>query len=765
MRIAAIAFLGGILLVQALPVLPSLGWALLLLPAAMLALWQPRALVLVFFIAGAIWVTWRADLILQQQLPVALEGRDLIIEGHIAELPRTTEYGSRFSFDVTQAQLDGSAVVVPPRILLSVDQHVQPRAGDRWRFTVRLKRPHGLQNPGGLDYEGYLFRNGLRATGYVRAEPAPEYLAEGGGWYRIDRWRQQLGERMRALMPEGAYAGLIVALANGDSSGLREAQWDTFRRTGTLHLVAISGMHISLIAGLVYWLTRFLWSLPGYTVLRMPAPLVGAIGGLIAASLYAALAGFVIPTQRALVMLAVAMGAVLLRRRVAPSQLLAVALLAVLLLDPLAVMAPGFWLSYAAVALIIYVMHGEPGRLRIWRKWGYLQWAIAVGMLPLMLWLFQQFSLVAPLANLLAVPVFDLLVVPMTLLGVLCIGIGADAIAAMLFSAGGALLHGLWYALDFLAALNYAQWMQHRPPAWTLLLGLIGIVWLLAPRGWPGRFVGVVWLLPMFVVRPPAPGPGDVWFTLLDVGQGLAAVVRTESHVLVYDTGARWSPRSDAGRAVVLPYLRAHGVAHIDTLLVSHGDNDHAGGAASVLRGLPVGRVLTGADNVAGEPCRAGQQWHWDQVEFKVLGPAQSQAGKLNDRSCVLRVRSANGTILLPGDIEKTAERHLLERERHYLAADILVAPHHGSRTSSSPDFLAAVQPRYVAFPVGYRNRYRHPHPSILERYRAHQSRLHFSPSSGAIEFRLTGGGISVAAYRDTHRRYWFTQPSAEQLP
>ena len=758
MRAAAIAFLGGILVVQQLAALPSLFSALALIPAVALAFWHPRWLVVVFFVAGFIWVGFRAELILHQRLVPELEGRDIVVEGVVAGLPQPTQYGTRFAFDVKQARLDGVPVFVPGRIRLSAGRDLRAQAGDRWRLTVRLKRPHGLQNPGGFDYEAYLFRERLRATGYVRSEPLPARLGEGGGLYRIHRLRQQLGSRMRALMPENAYAGLIVALANGDQGGVTDEQWETLNRTGTLHLVAISGLHISLIAGLTFWLVRFLWALPGTPTLWLPAPLAGALGGFGAACVYAALAGFVIPTQRALIMLAVAMGAVLVRRRPAPSQTLAAALLVVLLYDPFAVMAPGFWLSFLAVAVIIYVVYAERGGRTLWRKWGQLQWAIAVGMLPLMLWLFQRTSLVAPAANLLAVPVFELAVVPVTLAGALGAGLGLDGLAAWLFQAGGALLGWLWRALAFLASFEYAQWVQHRPPAWTLLCGLLGAALLLAPRGWPARTIGGVWLLPIFLVHPAVPGPGEVWFTLLDVGQGLAAVVRTETRVLVYDTGARWSARADAGRSVVIPYLRTNGITRIDTLLVSHGDNDHAGGAASVVRALPVGRVLSGAPDVAGEPCRAGQRWRWDGVEFALLGPP-GPPGDSNDASCVLHVRGPYGAILLPGDIEATAEHSLVQRAGERLRADILIAPHHGSRTSSSAEFLDAVRPRHVAFPVGYRNRYRHPHALVVERYRTRGVQLHDSPSGGALEFRLRADGIDLSAYRARARRYWFAQP------
>lgn len=760
MRVAAIAFLGGVMVVQQLATLPSLGvWIVALICAIGLALWHPRWLILAFFLGGFVWAVFRADFILQQELPAALEGRDVTIQGVVADLPQPTDYGTRFVFDIEHAESEGMLVQLPSRVRLSTHS-LNVRAGEQWRLTVRLRRPHGLQNPGGFDYEAYLFRERLRATGYVRDEASAERLGVASGFYAINRARQELGERMRSLMSERRQGGLIVALANGDSAGVTDNQWETLRATGTLHLVAISGLHITLIAGVVYWLVRFLWALPGITVLWLPAPLAGAIAGLFAATAYAALAGFVIPTQRALVMLAVAMGAVLLRRRFAPSLLLAVALLLVLLHDPFAVMAPGFWLSYGAVGVIIYVMYGDVRQLSLWRKWGYLQWAIAVGMLPLMLWLFQRVSLAAPIANLLAVPMFDLFVVPLTLIGAAATTVGADLVAGWLFAGGDWLLGLLWHPLEYLASIKQSQWIQHRPPAWTLFCGLIGVALLLAPRGWPGRLIGVVWLLPMVLVRPPAPQTGEVWFTVLDVGQGLAAVVRTESHVLVYDTGSRWSARSDAGRNVVVPYLRTKGLYNIDTLVVSHGDNDHAGGAASIIASMPIGRILSGSENLPGDACRAGAAWQWDGVQFTVLGPREAQR-KPNNASCVLQVRSPHGAVLLPADIEKGAEHDLVVWKGAALAADILVAPHHGSRSSSSAEFLEAVRPRHVAFPVGYRNRYRHPHPLVVERYLASGTRLHDSPSSGALEFRLHASGIDVSAYRDAHRRYWFARASA----
>lgn len=746
------------MLVQQLAALPSLWWALLLPPLLWLARRRPLWFIPVFFVAGVVWTSLRAGWILQDSLAPELEGRDLLVEGRVDDIPKPTGFGQRFELEVTSAGLDGAPVRVPRRILLNSRGHdFQPRAGETWRLLVRLKRPHGYQNPGGFDYEAHLFRDRIRAKGYVRDDIAPQRLDPEPAWHDIDRWRQDLGDRIHARLPDSEHAGIIVALANGDGRGLAEEQWQVLRRTGTLHLVAISGLHISLIAGVVFFIARWLWALPGVTVLRLPAPQFGAVCALLAAAFYAALAGFVVPTQRALIMLGVAMAGVLLRRRFPPSQLLAVAGLAVLVYDPLSVMAAGFWLSFAAVAVILFFMHGDRLHMPLAWKWGYIQWAIALGMLPLMLAMFQQLSLVAPLANMLAVPVFDLLLVPLTLLGAALLGVAPD-VAGFLFGFAAWLLHWLWEALTWLAEPSFSQWTQPAPAGWALIGGVVGVLLLLAPRGWPARWVGVVWLLPLFLVRPPLPAAGEVWFTLLDVGQGLSAVVRTREHTLLFDVGPRFGD-FDTGKAVVEPYLRATGVRRLDALIVSHGDIDHVGGAESVLRALPVQTVLSSVPEKLpqAQPCRAGQTWSWDGVEFAMLGPDDAaETRRRNDASCVLQVRSRHGNILLPADIEARTEKRLVQQWGGRLRSEILVAPHHGSKTSSTPAFIEAVAPRHVLFPVGYRNRYRHAHPDVVRRYAEHGAVLHHSPATGALEFRLGAGGLDAAAYRTRQRRYWY---------
>ncbi|MFQ6023494.1 MAG: DNA internalization-related competence protein ComEC/Rec2 [Acidiferrobacterales bacterium] len=759
MRICSIAFLLGILFVQQLSELPSLWWGVLVVPLGWLSLQRPHWSPALIFVAGIFWVTLRAGWILGDALPVEVEGRDLELEGYIADIAQKTDRGVRFEFDVTRASHDGRVVKIPRKVLLnSYDQGRDFSVGERWRFVARLKRPHGFQNPGGFDYEGFLFRKRIRATGYIRETPPRTLLSGHSLAYGVDRLRERLGDRIRELLSQNAFAGMIVALANGNRRGITNTQWNTLRRTGTNHLMAISGLHIGLVGGFVFLLVRWLWALPGTTVLRWPAPKAAAVAAMLVAVVYAALAGFSVPTQRAMIMLGVAMGAVLLQRRSAPTYLLAIALFLVLLHDPLAVMGAGFWLSFAAVTVIILFIHGRSGTRRTWRRLGYLQWGIALGLLPVMLVFFQQVSLVGPLANMVAVPVFALLVVPLTLAGAVSLTLFPNAIAELVFQLAVWPLEMLWIVLEYLAGFAHSLWVQHSPVAWALMCGMTGAAIMLAPAGWPARWLGVLWLLPTFVVRPPVPATGELWLTLLDVGQGLAVVVRTREHTLVYDTGARFSSRFDAGRAVVVPYLRSQGIERIDTLIISHGDNDHIGGAPSVVEALPVDRVLSSVPErlANARRCQRGQTWQWDGVDFAILNPPDAHSFEGNNACCVLMVGSHYGRILLPGDIEAKAETALLERERSQLAADVLVVPHHGSRTSSTEPFVEAVKPRLALFPVGYRNRFRHPHPRVKARYLQQGAWVYTSAAHGAIELRLGGDGIETSIYRKDNKRYWF---------
>jgi len=774
MRLGAVAFLCGVLLFQQLVELPQLStiqttlWLALLLLAVTVTLFIRQLRPLLFLLAGFHWALLHAVLILSSALPTTLEKQDVVIQGSIASLPQQQGRKWRFLFDIETLKHDGIIVVEAPRHVRLNWYGRAPalNVGGRWQLTVRLKRPHGFMNPGGFDYEGWLFQQGIRATGYVRTSEENRRLSSGLTHYPVQRVRQSLADAITSHLEQPEFSGIVMALAIGERQAISQTQWDILRKTGTIHLVAISGLHIGLVAGMVFFVVQSLWPRLASVALRWPAPRVAAIAGFCAALLYAALAGFTIPTQRALVMVAVVMLMLFLQRQRRFSDTVSLALLTVLVIDPFVVMSAGFWLSFSAVAAIIFAMSGRLNRRDLWWRWGRVHLVVAIALLPLLLMTFQQVPLLSPLANFIAVPWVSLCVVPLVLLGTSLI-LWLPEVGAWLLNTASIALSWLWPFLELLAAQKVALWQQHPPVVWTLFPALIGILLLLAPRGIPGRWLGVIWCLPLLLVTPPRPADGEWWFTLLDVGQGLAAVVQTQNHTLVYDTGPRFSNNFDTGSAVVVPFLNQAGVNGIDMLVIGHGDNDHMGGAHSVTTLMDVKQVLTSVPKKISwrkyaQHCIAGQQWQWDGVIFEILHPSSNGfAG--NDASCVLTVRSlaqASGvaaSLLLTGDIEAAAERALVKESTDKLHAKVVVAPHHGSKSSSGDAFVAAVSPQYALFPVGYLNRYHFPHPSVTTRYRVQGAQIMESASEGALTFHFNavGGVAEIHRFRHTNRRYW----------
>ncbi len=787
MRRIALGFLMGAASLQLFTVLPSIiflaGLLTALLATVIGRIWFFRehswpAVTNVFMGAGIGFfvASVTAHQLLAGALPAELEGQDVVVEGYIASLPEQKGRRLRFQFVPQSLYWRDEAQTVPGKLLLSwyprKDHNMPPiYVGERWRLQVRLKRPHGFSNPGGFDYEAQLFQQGIRAKGYVRhakksreadtVTPVNQRLAPANGVYRVDQLRETLRSRILATLDDHPLRGIVLALAIGDRQQISQPQWDVLTRTGTSHLVAISGLHVGLVAGFAFFLMRGLWCLSVHAVTRWPAAKAGAVAALLAAAVYAMLAGFSVPTQRALVMVAVAMLAIIVQRHTRPSSLLALALLLVLMIDPLAVMSAGFWLSFGAVATIVYGMSGRLAMNSYWWRWGRVQWLVTVSLLPALLLLFQQASLIAPLANLLAVPWVSLITVPLTLLGSICLGFSAT-VGGWLLGLSTWSLDVLWWWLEGLAHWKLAAWQQMAPPLWAMPVAVIGVIWLLAPRGVPARWVGLVGLLPLLFVSPAIIPQGQARFTLLDVGQGLAAVVQTQNHVLVFDTGPRFSSGFNTGEAVVAPYLRVQGRRYIDALVVSHGDNDHMGGVAGLRATIPARQIFSSVpQRIDGaEQCQIGQSWQWDGVMFAILHPGKSVGAggrKDNNNSCVLRVQAGEHSVLLTGDIERAAEGELVRVFGNKLASDLLVAPHHGSRTSSTPVFLDAVSPTVALFPVGYRNRYGFPKAQIVQRYVNRQVRLFDTAQHGAIELQLGGEALldMVTTHRQQAARYW----------
>ncbi|MFM8331153.1 MAG: DNA internalization-related competence protein ComEC/Rec2 [Candidatus Methylumidiphilus sp.] len=744
-----LALVAGVLAAQQFQSLPSLA-AMALCALAGGLLWRSRLAAPGAFLLGLAWALAVGASRLDDGLDKRWERQDIIAEGVVENVPDVMDDGLRFIFrpDTIVSPADAE---LPKRWRLSWFKDAQAvKAGQRWRLRVRLKRPHGLFNPGGSDYELWLFGQGISATGYVGASVQNEKLAEASP-FAPAAWRQALYDRMAQTLAGRDMAGVVLALTIGAESAISQAQWDVLRRTGTAHLVAISGSHISLVAGLVFVLAGRLGA--GLGLMRFAPPTLAALAALAAAWLYSALAAFPIPTLRTLLMIAVVMGGIALRRNVNPWHTLALALLAVALSDPPAVLSVGFWLSYGAVALILFGASGRLGAGGWWRELWKINWATSLGLAPLLLFFFQQVSLASPLANLFAVPTMGLVLTPLCLLGALLLVVYPPA-GAWLLRFDETLLEWIWLVLQGLSDQPWAQWNHAAPPLWALPLALVGAVLLLAPRGIPARGLGLVLLIPALTLRPVLPEPGHFRLTLLDVGQGLAAVVQTAGHTLVFDTGPRFSKSFDTGAAVVEPFLRQQGVERIDWLVVSHGDNDHIGGADSLLKKFSIGQIHTSvpAELPGAVACQAGQTVVWDGVRFDMLAPI-SRLAKENDNSCVLRVSAPSGSALLTGDIEWAGEQLLLARYGVGLKSDILIAPHHGSKTSSSADFLAQVRPDIVLIPVGYLNRFHFPHPEVLRRFHALPANVLDSAQAGAIT--VEPGVSPPQAYRQTHGHYW----------
>ena len=701
---------------------------------------------------GIAWAWSNAAQRLESDLPAGLEGRDVVVRGFIASIPEVSAADIQFLLDV-----DGG-MGLPPRIQLAwYDAAEQPAAGELWQFTVRLKRRNGFANPGGFDYEGYLFRNGIGASGYVRQDTGNSRIAAASARYPVLRLRAWIARRIDAALGNHAMLGMVQGLAVGVTHAVSADQWRALAATGTTHLMAISGLHVGLLAGLGAWLGGTVSRWRRAQRLRLTAFQGQAVGGIGCAAAYALLAGLSVPTQRALVMLAIYFGARWCRRELRAGSALGVALIGVLLIDPFVPLGTGTWLSFGAVAAIVL---GTGGRLDVAgpvKSFGRVQFAVILGLAPLLIAAFGSLSLVAPLANAIAVPLFSLLLVPLVLAGALLSAVWLPAGSAVL-GPTATLMQGGWPMLQWCAQLPIATVYFPQPSvlAWLLLAG--GAWLLLLPGIWPLRVVGALLCLPALLAQPVKLAAGEYQLALLDVGQGLAVVIRTRSHVLVYDSGPAFRSGRDTGELVVLPYLRSQGMREIDMLMISHGDLDHRGGMRSILAGMTVEQLSAGPSVRApapAEPCVRGQHWIWDEVEFAVLHPVEPASASDNDTSCVLRITGKGGSALLTGDIQSSGEAQLLSAGLD--PVDVLIVPHHGSATSSTPAFVEATAPRLALVAAGYANRWGFPKPLVSERWRQAGAKVFATGEMGAIEVRMTRSGMQPPRhYRHAARHYWW---------
>jgi competence protein ComEC len=775
MRLFAVAFVLGTLALQQQPELPQVRLALLgiaaLLAVTLLSRERRGARCMLLLAAGALvgygYAALRAEARLAEALPIQLEGHDIAITGIVAGLAQYNEKGARFLFHAEDPRVPrtlslswyAEATSPPPTLA----------AGERWRLTVRLKRSRGLVNPHAFDFEGWALERGIRATGYVRTREAAQRIGERvDGWpYTLHRWRGEIRDRMTAHLGDARLRGVLVALAIGDQDAIAADDWEVFWRTGVGHLMSISGLHITMLAGAAFVLAFFVWVRIPSLALRIPARKAAVVAGTLVALAYSLMTGYAVPAQRTFAMLATIAVCVLVDRHGSPSRVLAWAALAVLALDPWAVLSAGFWLSFGAVAAIFYVMALRTGRLRALEGALREQLAVTVIMLPMLVALFGEVSVVSPIANAFAIPLVSLVVVPLTIAGAFL------GLSPLLDVAHG-LMVALMAPLERLAALPLAMLESHAPQPWTVVACLAGCAWLLAPRGVPLRSMGALWVAPLFAVAPAGPGTGEAWIDVLDVGNGLAVVVRTASHALAYDAGPAWNLDADSGNRIVVPFLRGEGVARLDAMVVSHADDDHAGGVASIalsrdppwlLSPLASDHALHAAFDRSIR-CEAGYRWTWDGVEFAVLHPGADVYGarvrrKENDRGCVVRIGTAGASLLLTGDVEARSEAEMLARDRAALRSDAMLVPHHGSKTSSTPAFIDAVHPRVGLLSVGHRNRFRHPNEAVIARYDERSIEMRRTDREGALHVVLPAarGVAPTVTGQQAACRYWSERP------
>ncbi|HEY5900696.1 MAG TPA: DNA internalization-related competence protein ComEC/Rec2, partial [Burkholderiales bacterium] len=763
MTLAALAFAAGAAYLQTQAFLPAPAWTALLVPLALLALRYRFLVVAVAFGAGFFWAALCAQSRMDQWLPHELEGRDLAIVGVISSLPALGDRSVRFEFDVEGSEGEAS---VPARLQLAWYRGSAPEEdaaaplasmvhpGERWAFTVRLRRPHGLVNPHGFDYEAWLLERGIGATGYVRSRSEPRRLGSRDSLFdRVERAREAVRDRFNAVLGAAPAAGILAALAVGDQRAISREEWQLFNRTGVTHLMSISGLHVTLVSGLVAWLVASVWRRRPALVLRLPARKAAAIAAIGGALGYTLLAGFGVPAQRTFWMVSFVAAALWSGRISSPWRTLALALAAIVAMDPWAPLSPGLWLSFGAVLLIFYAGVGWTQAGSKLSQWARIQWAITAGLAPAALLLFGQISIAGPLANALAIPVVSFVITPLALLAAI---VPLDALLEL----GALLVQWLLQFLEWCASLPGALWQQHVPPVWTVGAALAGCAWLLAPRGVPWRAAGLALFVPALTIASPGPAYGEAWVTTFDVGQGLAVLVRTSERALLYDAGPSFGAEYDSGSRVLVPALQGDGIGHLDLVVLSHEDNDHLGGALSVLETLQVPALASSLPAAhplnalvpSARRCSAGERWEWDGVRFEFLHPRSGDPGKRNNQSCVLRVMAGGHAVLLTGDIERAAESQLVAA-RAALRSDVLLVPHHGSRSSSSPEFIAAVAPSHAVIAVGYRSRFGHPNAEVLRRYEEEKIAVLRTDRDGAILLRLAA--LTFETARQTRARYW----------
>ncbi|MBP6309158.1 MAG: DNA internalization-related competence protein ComEC/Rec2 [Arenimonas sp.] len=743
------AFGLGVAGLQVCPQLPDPTFSLFLLIFAVLAGYKcPRLAVFAAFFVGFAYCSVCAHFALANRLSIERSGDTGIAVVEIIDLPK---------YDVDQWQFQALIIesksfpeLTNRKIKLSwyrTKQKIAP--GDIWRFQVKLRIPNGVQNPGGFDSEQRALQQDWVAQGYVKNQA--EFL---GFHYSIDRFRNQLSNQIARSLP-AEKARFVQALGLGDTRYITDADWEVLRRTGITHLIAISGFHVGIVALFAIFCGQVIYRLLPKLGLFLPWPLASAWISIGASFAYTALAGFAIPTLRTTLMIVAFMAAKLLYRNISTIHAVALSLLAILLMDPFSILSPGFWLSFSGVLFLVAFMPvaNSEGKLKSFMR---AQWLVSLGLLPLSIGFFQQTTLIGPLVNLIAIPWISLVVVPLSLLGLLFAGI--PSIATILWQCAYWCMQLLWSVLEMMQNMHWASMLIAQPSIWLVALALIGACLCLLPRSFPAKFLGLFLMLPLLFPKLNVIPYQTVRISVIDVGQGLSVLVLTQNHQLLYDTGAGNAHGFSRGKSTLVPALNALQIRYLDKVIISHGDNDHAGGLQGLKEAIKIGRIEASqmALKTPAFECQQGQSWQWDGVKFTYLWPNHIIADKKNDRSCVLRIEANGRSVLLTGDISKNSELSLVEQYGVTLQSEIIVVPHHGSKTSSSIEFLQAVKPKIAIVSSGFQNQFKHPNKSVVGRYNDSGAQLVNTVETGWAELQSSQKGWHwTRRERIEHQKYW----------
>lgn len=757
MQACAISFFAGVLSIYGFsqPDLLAFFFAFIMFLCAWLW-YRPRHhflfLIPLFFFAGSMWIQWNVYLVNSRTISQRLENRKIRIVGDVVS--GVVGQGHRQRFVIQTQNVDGKKIKI--KIRLTNYDPFDVKAGQRWQLLVKLKRPRGLLNPGGRDFEAYLFRERINAVGYVVKSSVNHKLQDKQCCWLL-RYRIELAKRL-ILQYQGQAQGLMIALGLGFRHYLSPQIWQLFQQTMTGHLIAISGLHIGLLSSCMYLLISGLWRLSKTLSEWIIAQRVAACGATLVAFWYASLAGFSIATQRAAVMVALLMLGQLCMRRVCPWKSLSIALFFSLICDPLAIMNQGFWLSFYTVFVLIFTFKADNFRPNLLLSLGKTQLVIGLAMLPWTLYLNQQVLPFGSIFNLIAIPLMSLFILPSLMLGLFMMGTFSSVAHWSLKVSGLCLDFLVFFLRQGISWFGQFDFSFIPISLVDLLLTLLGVLILIAPAIGFYRLLSLFFLIPLLWNSSQQLARGDYSTHLFDVGQGLAVLIKTKNHVLLYDTAAHHKPAPSVAKNILLPYLKQNQIKRLDVLVISHGDNDHSGGFNDIVQSLEVDKIISSVRmrSTNSVLCSAHQRWHWDGVDFQMLYPPLGQRYVKNNSSCVLRISNGNYSLLLPGDIEKKAELELMRTNTQNLNADVLIAPHHGSQTSSTPGFIRSVKAQYVLYSTGYLNRYGFPHRQVVRRYAQHKTKQYSTAQCGYLGLFLPKQGkLTLDCYRQQHKPFW----------